>query len=104
MISVASAAGQAVAQRIGYNAGVADVGALGTAAVTHQSNPDLYGGFGTGAAASGSLIKLMFPGSLGNFLNNMIQGAAGPIRNAVTQGGAKKLRQSQRRVLSNIED
>jgi filamentous hemagglutinin len=73
----------------GYNAAVAGVGAFGTAGMTGSSS-DISAGFATGAAGTGSLVKVMFPGSVGNFLNNLIQGAAGPIQNAVTQGGSNK--------------
>jgi len=70
-----------------YNAGVAGVGAFGIAGMT-GGNPDISAGFATGSAATGSLVKAMFPGPAGDFLNNLIQGAAGPIQNAVTRGAS----------------
>ncbi|EUC17705.1 UNVERIFIED_ORG: hypothetical protein BDU10_7518 [Burkholderia sp. CF145] len=30
-------------------------------------------------------MKVLFPGTTGNFLNNVIQGLSGPFQNAVTQ-------------------
>lgn len=91
-IGDAAIAGMGTAGKIAanaYNAGVTGVGAFGTAAMT-GGNPDISTGFATGSAATGCLVKTMFPGSVGNFLNNLIQGAAGPIQNAVTQGGSNK--------------
>ncbi|WP_143752258.1 hypothetical protein [Burkholderia sp. SRS-W-2-2016] len=91
-IGDAAISGMGLAGKIGangYNAAVAGVGAFGTAGMTGSSS-DISAGFATGAAATGSMVKAMFPGSVGNFLNNLIQGAAGPIQNAVTQGEASK--------------
>ncbi|ABE30115.1 hypothetical protein DR64_540 [Paraburkholderia xenovorans LB400] len=91
-IGDAAIAGMGTAGKIAanaYNAGVTGVGAFGTAAMT-GGNPDISAGFATGSVATGSLVKAMFPGPIGNFLNNLIQGAAGPIQNAVTQGGSNK--------------
>lgn len=67
----------------GYNAVVTGTGAFGAAAITHQDSPDASAGFGAGSAAFGGAVKSLFPGSVGNFLNNMIQGLAGPFQNAV---------------------
>nr|WP_260854124.1 hemagglutinin repeat-containing protein [Paraburkholderia sp. BCC1886] len=69
----------------GYNAVVAGTGAFGSAAVTHQASPDDSGGFAAGSAAAGGMTKLLFPGTLGNLLNNVIQGLSGPFQNAITQ-------------------
>ncbi|MCA8202265.1 filamentous hemagglutinin N-terminal domain-containing protein [Burkholderia sp. AU33545] len=74
----------------GYNAAVAGTAAFGAAGVTHQDNLDIAGTFGAGATALGSAVKLLFPGAIGNFLNQAIQGAAGPLQTAVTQGGSGK--------------
>jgi len=74
----------------GYNATVAGTAAFGAAGVTHQDNLDIAGGFGAGATALGSAVKMLFPGAIGNFLNQAIQGAAGPLQTAVTQGGSGK--------------
>jgi filamentous hemagglutinin len=69
----------------GYNAVVAGTGAFGSAAVTHQASPDDSGGFAAGSAAAGGMTKVLFPGTLGNLLNNVIQGLSGPFQNAITQ-------------------
>ncbi|MBW0451058.1 filamentous hemagglutinin N-terminal domain-containing protein [Paraburkholderia phenoliruptrix] len=67
----------------GYNAGVAGVGAFGSAAVTRQDNPDLSGGLGSGLAAAGTWAKATLPAPFGNIANQMLQGAAGPIQNVI---------------------
>jgi filamentous hemagglutinin len=72
-----------------YNAGVAGVGAFGTAAIT-GGKPDGAAAAATIAAAAGSGAKIIFPGALGNLLNQMIQGAAGPVQNAVQNPGSKR--------------
>ncbi len=74
----------------GFNATVAGTAAFGAAGVAHQDSPGIAGGFGAAATTMGSTAKLLFPGRLGNFLNQMIQGAAGPLQSAVTQGGSGK--------------
>jgi filamentous hemagglutinin len=65
-----------------YNAGIAGVGAFGAAGMT-GSQPDGAAAAATIATAAGSGAKIIFPGALGNLLNQMIQGAAGPVQNAV---------------------
>jgi filamentous hemagglutinin len=78
-------AGMGTAGRVAanaYNAGVAGVGAFGTAGMTGNT-PDGAAAAATIAAAAGSGAKIIFPGALGNLLNQMIQGAAGPVQNAV---------------------
>jgi filamentous hemagglutinin len=72
-----------------YNAGVAGVTAFGSAAITHQSSPDASASFGAGAAGLGGAVKTLFPGKMGNFLNNVIQGLSGPFQNAVTPPSKK---------------
>ncbi|ACR31227.1 DUF637 domain-containing protein [Burkholderia glumae] len=67
----------------GYNAGVAGVGAFGSAAVTRQDNPDLSGGLGSGLAAVGTWAKATLPAPFGNIANQTLQGAAGPIQNVI---------------------
>ncbi|WP_226383511.1 hypothetical protein [Burkholderia mayonis] len=78
----------------GFNATVAGTAAFGASGVAHQDGPGIAGSFGAAATAMGSTAKLLFPGTLGNFLNQMIQGAAGPLQSAVTQGGERKVTMS----------
>ncbi|SAL04301.1 cell surface protein [Caballeronia ptereochthonis] len=72
-----------------YNAGVAGVGAFGTAGMT-RSNPNGAAAAATIATAAGAGAQIIFPGALGNLLNQMIQGAAGPVQNAVQNGLSKQ--------------
>ncbi|SAL55004.1 filamentous hemagglutinin outer membrane protein [Caballeronia cordobensis] len=84
-ISGSAISGMGTAGRIaanGYNAAVAGVGAFGAAGMT-GSNPNGAAAAATVAAAAGSGAQIIFPGALGNILNQMIQGAAGPVQNAV---------------------
>jgi filamentous hemagglutinin len=84
-ISGTAIAGMGTAGKIAanaYNAGVAGVGAYGTAGMT-GNNPNGAAAAATIATAAGSGAQIIFPGKLGNLLNQMIQGAAGPVQNAV---------------------
>lgn len=86
LIADEAIAGMGTAGKIagnGYNAVVSGTGAFGAAAITHQDSPDASAGFGAGSAAFGGAVKSLFPGSVGNFLNNVIQGLATPFQNAV---------------------
>ncbi|RQZ59925.1 hemagglutinin repeat-containing protein [Burkholderia sp. Bp9004] len=65
-----------------YNAGVAGVGAFGTAGMT-GSNPDLSAGVATSTNAAGAWAKAVLPSPIGNLVNQIVQGAAGPIQAAI---------------------
>ncbi|MGN4093136.1 hemagglutinin repeat-containing protein, partial [Burkholderia gladioli] len=65
-----------------YNAGVAGVGAFGTAGMT-GSNPDLSAGIATSTNAAGAWAKAVLPAPIGNLVNQIVQGAAGPIQGAI---------------------
>jgi filamentous hemagglutinin len=87
VISGMGVAGKIVAT--GYNAGVAGVGAFGTAGITHQDSPDLSAGVATATTGAAAWAKAVFPSFLGSLANQIIQGAAGPIQNAIQSGTEK---------------
>ncbi|MCG5078032.1 hemagglutinin repeat-containing protein [Paraburkholderia sp. RG36] len=90
-IGNAAIAGMGTAGKIaatGYNAAVAGVSAFGTAGMT-GSNPNGAAAAATIATAIGAGAQIIFPGALGNLLNQMIQGASGPVQNAVQNSTSK---------------
>ena len=91
VIGDAAIAGMGTAGKIAantYNAGVAGVGAFGTAGMT-GNRPEGAAAGATVASTLGSGAKIIFPGTLGNLLNQMIQGAAGPVQNAIENGRSR---------------